>query len=62
MSLKEKLDQVLELQWDDEEKKVLVEVLDSIYYFRRFISKKFEEQVVKSIDICIKYKKIVDAD
>lgn len=55
--LQKKLDEVLLLDWPDEDKSVLTEVLRGVLFFKRVISKTFEKQVIKCIDICISVKK-----
>lgn len=58
--MKEKLDDILLLDWDEEDKNCLLKIVEGIIYFKRLIPKSFEKEIVKCLDICIREKKQLD--
>lgn len=59
-SLQDKLDEILSLSWDEEDKKVMVGLMKNAIYYRRLIPKNLEKDIIKCIDICIREKQDLD--
>lgn len=58
--LQAKQDEILKLSWEDEDKKMLSEMLSSAIYYHRLIPKNMINDVIRCIDLCIKEKLRLD--
>lgn len=58
--MKEQMNDILLLNWDEEDKNCLIKIVEGIVYFKRLIPKSFEKEITKCLDICIREKKELD--
>jgi hypothetical protein len=60
MDIKGKLDEILLLEWSDEDKKVLENTMKTLLFYKHFIPKKLLIEILECLDICIREKKLLD--
>lgn len=58
--LQDKLNEILSLNWSEEDKNTLSKIMESIIYYKRLIPSKFEHEVLACINICIREKRELD--
>lgn len=59
-SLSDKLSEILSLDLDEEEKKILQRMIENLLYYKRIIPRSIEKDLHLCIDIMLKEKKILD--
>lgn len=60
-SIKTKLEEILALEWKEEERAQLEEMFKNVMFYKTFLSKNLERDIVNCINICIREKKSLDA-
>ncbi len=58
--LKAKLKEIIELDWQEEDKAKFEEMIKNVMYYRLFLSKTLEQDIINCLDICIKEKRELD--
>lgn len=58
--LKTKLKEISELEWQEDDKNKLETMIKNVLYYKMFLSKALEQDIVNCLDICIKEKKELD--
>lgn len=59
--LQDKLDEILNLQWEEDDKIIMINIMKNAIYYKRLIPKTFEKDIIKCIDVCLKEKRDLDA-
>jgi hypothetical protein len=59
--LEDKLDEIKKLKWSEEDEKVMIKVMKNAIFYRRLLSKTFETDLIKCVDICIREKKLLES-
>lgn len=59
-NLKEKLKEIIELEWQEDDKNKLEMMIKNVMYYKVFLSKALEQDIVNCLDICIREKKELD--
>ena len=58
--LKAKLKEIIELDWQEEDKAKFEEMIKNVMYYRLFLSKTLEQDIINCLNICIKEKRELD--
>ena len=58
--LKAKLKEIIELDWQEEDKAKFEEMIKNVMYYRLFLSKTLEKDIINCLNICIKEKRELD--
>jgi archaellum component FlaD/FlaE len=58
--LEKKLEEILLLEWTCDEKKHFKDIIKNMLWFKKFLSKSFEKDILDTLDICIREKKKLD--
>lgn len=56
-NLKEKLKEIIELEWQQDDKEKLEIMIKNVLYYKVFLSKTLEQDIINCLDICIREKK-----
>ncbi len=59
-NLKEKLKEIIELEWQQDDKEKLEIMIKNVLYYKVFLSKTLEQDIINCLDICIREKKELD--
>ncbi len=52
----EHIEELLKREWNEEDKKIITDLLANIKYYKKFIPKAVIEDVNKAVDLCIRIK------
>lgn len=58
--LQDKLKEILDFKWRDEDKKTMIGMMENAIYYRRLIPKTIEKDIIKCIDICLQERRDLD--
>lgn len=58
--LKSKLKEIMELEWQDDDKNKLETLIKNVMYYKFLLSKALEQDIINCLDICIKEKRELD--
>lgn len=52
----DKINELLQKEWTEEDKKIITDLLSNIKYYKKFIPKTVIEDICRAIELCIKLK------
>ncbi len=52
----ERIEDLLKREWNEEDRKIITDLLANIKYYKKFIPKAVIEDVNKAVDLCIRIK------
>jgi|LakMenEpi03Aug12_release.lakeMendotaPanAssembly.Ray.scaffolds.fasta_scaffold1203276_1 hypothetical protein len=58
--LKSKLKELLDLEWSEEDKTQLETCVKNAMYYKAFMTKASEKDIIACLEICIREKKLLD--
>lgn len=58
--LKSKVNELLELEWSDEDRQQLQSCAKNALYYKSFMTKASEKDIISCLEICIREKKLLD--